>query len=97
MDGNKCPLTEKQRLFNELIKPEICDALESVSKSVYAQPTHVCLTHKLENETESTIERIIYEKQVQDKRVQDKQVALENFINSFEREKKRLPTAEEIL
>jgi len=98
-DGKKCPMTEKQILFGELIKPEICDALESVAKAVYKAAAHICPTEKNTRETESTAERntiLIYEKQIQEKQVQEKQSALESFILSFEREKKRLPTAEEI-
>jgi hypothetical protein len=109
--GNKYPLTEKQILFGELFKPEICDSLASVAKAVYKAQSNVCQSHKDGCETDSTVERnnlFIYEKQALEKQalekqalekqalVKEKETVLENFILSFEREKKRLPTAEEI-
>ena len=35
--NNALPLTVKQILYSELSKPEICDALESVKKSLYKE------------------------------------------------------------
>jgi hypothetical protein len=87
LNGNKRPMTNKQLLFNELTKPEICDSLESVIKIVYKAPAGVA---------RKEIEPVdLNEVQLQELRVK-KRVMLDKFIVSFEQEKKRLPTWEEI-
>jgi hypothetical protein len=89
-DGNKMPLTDKQILFNELTKPEICDSLESVVKMVYKAPIPdpvVIENKKIEINTTDI--------QLQQMRKQKREM-LDSFIVSFEQEKKRLPTLEEI-
>jgi hypothetical protein len=85
-DGNKMPLTDKQILFNELTKPEICDSLESVVKMVYKAPIPgpvVLESKKIEINTT-------------DIQLRKQKEMLDSFIVSFEQEKKRLPTVEEI-
>jgi hypothetical protein len=103
--GNKFPMTAKQIAFGELIKPEICDALESVAKSVYNAPAQISLSLKGNDEEASALAQAQeqaklqaqqVQAQAQAQQVQAKQDLLENFITSFEREKKRLPTTEEI-
>ena len=85
--GNKIPLTEKQQLFNELVKPEICDSIVSVSRIVYNVPS---------------TDTIITEKIIDQNAIEKKQVEIQNrgvidsFIISFETDKKRLPTLDEI-
>jgi hypothetical protein len=86
--GNTMPLTYKQRLFNELTKPEICDSLESVSKMVYKAPLVEIL-----NETDNPIYMATLE--LTHAR-EEKKGKIGVFIASFEAEKKRLPTLEEI-
>jgi hypothetical protein len=87
-DGNKIPLTDKQRLFNELVKPEICDSIVSVSRIVYNVPF--------------TASAIIAEKIIDQNAIAAKQVEIQKrgvvdaFIISFEADKKRLPTVDEI-
>ena len=86
LQGNKMPMTDKQLLFTELTKPEICDSLESVAKFVYKEPPPVT---ELEQIKECTDNGINMQQQARTEQ-------LEQFIISFEREKKRLPTIEEI-
>ena len=82
-DGKKLPMTDEQLLFNELTKPEICDSLESVIKTVYKAP--------LANLTEPTKpEQVVIDSHSKERAM------LDNFILSFQSEKKRLPTIEEI-
>jgi hypothetical protein len=78
------PLTSKQRLFDELTKPEICDSLESVSKIVYKAP--------VVNEIAAATNDAIELNQLQEERREK----IANFIALFENEKKRTPTLEEI-
>ena len=86
--GNTMPLTYKQRLFNELTKPEICDSLESVSKMVYKAPLVDILNEKNNPIYMATLE-------LSNAR-EEKKEKIGVFIASFETEKKRLPTLEEI-
>lgn len=85
--GNKMPMTDKQLLFTELTKPEICDSLESVAKFVYKEPPPP--EQELSTIKECMENDIDIQKQARTEQ-------LEQFIISFEREKKRLPTLEEI-
>jgi hypothetical protein len=85
--GNTMPLTYKQRLFNELTKPEICDSLESVSKIVYKAPLDI-LNEKDNPNYMATLEL--------SHALEEKKEKIGVFIASFESEKKRLPTLEEI-
>ena len=86
--GNTMPLTYKQRLFNELTKPEICDSLESVSKMVYKAPLVDILNEKDNPIYMATLELSHAREEKKEK--------IGVFIASFETEKKRLPTLEEI-
>ena len=86
--GNTMPLTYKQRLFNELTKPEICDSLESVSKIVYKAPLVDILNEKDNPIYMATLELSHAREEKMEK--------IGVFIASFEAEKKRLPTLEEI-
>ena len=92
------PLTDKQKIFAELSKPAICDAIESVKRTIYT-------------ETSEDIElrrRIQYNVGVDNrvKSLQEQQAALvqseykqiyNKFIAEFTEQYKRLPTATEIL
>jgi len=86
--GQKLPLTEKQLLFNELTKPEICDSIESVTNIVY-KPSAMIAKEKRNTQGELIDTRL-------QELEQKKRVLLDSFIVSFEQEKKRLPTIEEI-
>ena len=87
-NGNKLPLTDKQLLFSELTKPEICDSLESVTKIMYKAP----LIDMLKDQSKPIDLNAIKLKQMREQ----KREMLDNFITVFEKEKKRLPTLEEI-
>jgi hypothetical protein len=87
-DGNKLPLTEKQLVFGELTKPEICDSLESVTKILYKAPLI-----DMKKDQSKTIDSNAFK--LNQVRFQ-KRVMLDVFIVAFEKEKKRLPTLEEI-
>ena len=86
--GDKLPLTDKQRLFAELTKPEICDSLESVIKMVYKAPSAAGGTAFGGPIDAAMLQR------TQLRAAQREMV--DSFIVSFENEKKRLPTCEEI-
>jgi len=88
LSGNKIPLNDKQKLFDELIKPEICDSLESVSKSVYKAPENIKDTSTIKENN------ILIEKNNIIRN--EKKNVIETFIGSFKTDKKRLPTSEEI-
>lgn len=88
--GNTVPLTYKQRIFYELTKPEICDSLESVSKMVYKAPPMAIVNGVIQ---ETAVNKAMLEL---NKLREDNKEKIEIFITSFELEKKRLPTLEEI-
>ena len=86
------PLNNKQIIFNELSKPEICDSLESVKRSVYKE-TVIDLENKKFNYEQSLIasrQQSLLELENKKKKI------VEDFIISFEKETNRLPTKEEI-
>ena len=86
-NGNKLPLTGKQKMYEELTKPEICDALESVTNTIYKPHKHT--KHVLQDQVnESEIHNMVIRS--------EKKTRLETFINLFEKEKKRFPTLDEI-
>ena len=87
-NGNKLPLTDKQLLFSELTKPEICDSLESVTKIMYKAP----LIDMLKDQSKPIDLNAIKLKQMREQ----KREMLDAFITVFEKEKKRMPTLEEI-
>jgi len=82
--GNLLPLNEKQIIFNELTKPEICDSIESVSKIVYKAPPPKPIIDR---------KPTIY---IRDTKTDEDKEMIASFIKSFDQEKKRLPTLEEI-
>jgi len=86
------PLNNKQIIFKELSKPEICDSLESVKRSVYKE-TVIDMENKKFNYEQSLIasrQQSLIELENKKKKI------VENFIISFEKETNRLPTKEEI-
>ena len=87
------PLNNKQIIFNELSKPEICDSLESVKRSVYKE-TVIDLENKKFNYEQSLIaskQQSLLELENKKKKI------VEDFIISFDKETNRLPTKEEII
>lgn len=87
------PLNNKQLLFNELSKPEICDALESVKKSVYKETSLDIENKKLtyENAVLAAKQQSLIELETKKRKI------VENFIISFEKETNRLPSKDEII
>jgi hypothetical protein len=85
LDGDE--LTERQKTFKELKKPEICDSLETTRNSVYKPK----LDDKKSMQTAGMIELI--------KRKKDnvqKENIIETFMEDFQKEYSRTPTTEEI-
>jgi len=86
-NGIKLPLTQKQRIYEELTKPEICDSLESVTNNIY----------KPSKQTKRVLKPQIDETEMHNMvAINEKKGKLETFINLFEKEKKRFPTTDEI-
>jgi len=83
--GEPIDLTPKQIAFSELNKPEICDAIETTLKTVY-KPR---LDDTSNMRDLANITRLLNEKK--------KRQQVEDFITTFEREKHREPTTEEIV
>jgi hypothetical protein len=89
---NKLPLTNKQQVFFEISKPEICDSIESMKRSVY-KPT------KREFEAMKITQANVLGDKLHhcEMELANKKGKLEEFILSFEKETKRLPTTDEII
>lgn len=86
--GNIISLTQKQKLYNELIKPEICDSLESVKNKIYRAP---------ETNEKGELKSYINETEINNRIIRnEKKGTLETFIHLFEKEKKRFPSPDEI-
>ena len=86
--GNQ-QLTDKQMAFKQLKKPEICDSLESTSKSIYKAPIIL--------DKESVIQNKITELVGIRDKMKNKFTLIENFKNDFVDQFKREPTEEEII
>jgi len=82
-------LSDKQKAYNELRKPEICDTLETTRKFVYKHKHVEKPGHKT---TMSAI--ALARKAVDLKRKQDK---VERIIEQFMSKKSRMPSAKEIM
>jgi hypothetical protein len=85
------PLNSKQILFNELSKPEICDSIESVKKSVYKETMVDIEIKNIKSTRFAAKQQSLMELEEQRKKI------IENFIISFEKETNRLPSKDEIL
>lgn len=83
----------KQLLFNELSKPEICDSLESVKRSLYKEPVNDNDLKKITYQQAllSSKQQTMLETELKNKKI------VEQFIISFEKETNRLPSKEEII
>ena len=79
--------TEKQKKFLEIIKPEICNNIESTKNFVFTENLETIKKHKAVNFIESVIDNNDYQKKTN---------VVNNFINNFNREYKRQPTSLEI-
>ena len=80
-------LSEKQKKFLEIIKPEICDNIESTKNFIYTENLEDIQKQKTVNFIESVVDN---------NDLQKKTNVVNNFINNFNREFKRRPTSIEI-
>ena len=80
-------ITEKQQIFNDLYKPEICDNLESTKNFVYKESEE-------EIEKKKTKKLVNFAKETNEFR--RKSIAVNKFIDNFNNEYKREPTFDEI-
>jgi len=87
-------LSNKQILFNELSKPEICDSLESVKRSLYKE-TNLDMEHKKQNYEKSIL--VSKQQSLLELEKKRKRNIVEAFIHSFEKETNRLPSKDEII
>ena len=81
------PLTPKQQNYIELIKPEICNILESTKNFIYKENEEEIKKKKTVNLINHVIENNDYKR---------KSVVVNDFISNFNREFKRQPTSEEV-
>ena len=82
-------LTERQKLFKELKKPEICDVLESTKRSVYKPKAVDTTLAKGQNAMMEVIAR--------KKEALRKEKVVEDFITKFKKEYSRAPNDTEII
>ena len=80
-------LTEKQKKFLEIIKPEICDNIETTKNFIYTENIEDIKKHKTVNFIENVIDNNDTKKKTN---------IVNNFINNFNREFKRQPTSLEV-
>ena len=80
-------LTEKQKIFKELYKPEICNILESTRNFVYSESQE-------DIEKKKAKKLLNFVKENNDFR--KKSIIVSNFINNFNNEYKREPSQQEI-
>lgn len=82
-------LTKRQQAYMDLIKPEICDTIESTASIVYKPKLNDVSTNK------NTLTAIaLARKAVEVKKKQDK---IETIIRNFQQKRQRLPTNQEIV
>lgn len=81
-------LTEKQKAFRSLKKPEICDSLETTFNSIYKNPD--------ENKDYLNLDSRIQDLMVQKKGLIEKYNFIQEYIVEFYNEFTRLPSEEEI-
>lgn len=85
----KGELTKRQQAYMDLIKPEICDTIESTAQIVYKHKDNV---NDTKNNTFTAI--ALARKAVEVKKKQDK---IENIMTNFQSTRQRLPTNQEIV
>lgn len=101
---NKLPLTNKQQVFYEISKPEICDSIESMKRAVYKPTKREYEALKLSQaQAQAQVQAQVanalgINPQHQcELELATKKNKLEEFILSFEKEVNRLPTTDEII
>ena len=80
-------LTQKQKIFKELYKPEICNIMESTRNFVYKESQE-----DIEKKKSKKLVNFVKE----NSEFRRKSIEVNNFINKFNKEYKREPTHEEI-
>ena len=80
-------LTEKQKNFKDLYKPEICNIMESTANSLYKESKEDIEKKKTKNLVNFVKENNEFRR---------KSLVVSNFINNFNDEYKREPTHEEV-
>ena len=80
-------LTEKQKTFKQIYKPEICNIMESTQNFVYKESEEDIEKKKTKNLVNFVKENNEFKR---------KSILVNNFINNFRNEYKREPTHEEI-
>jgi hypothetical protein len=89
LSGNPI-ITEKQKIFKQIKKPEICDDMESVRTSVYSKPN---ANKMVSNEFSSGLSDVIKRKRA----LETKEKKISDFSEKFFEKYNRQPTEEEIL
>jgi len=89
-EGNEINLTKKQKLFNDLKKPEICGTIETTASYLYKRKEVIEKKGSTINPAMTNIAKKVIEQK-------NNKQTIEKFINVFEKEKKRIPTKEEII
>jgi hypothetical protein len=99
-------LNENQKTFKELSKPEICDSLESVRKSVYREKpkkeillikNDTTVDNKINNNANKILNSAFTEVVKRKKELTEKEKILDSFSSDFYEKYSRYPTEEEIL
>lgn len=81
-------LSKRQKAYMDLVKPEICDTIESTANIVYKPKSYLGT-----NKTTLTA-MALAKKAVEVKKKQDK---IEGIINQFQRQRSRMPSNQEIV
>jgi len=80
-------ISKRQQAYMDLVKPEICDTIESTANIVYKPK------HELGRDKTTLTAMALAKRAVELKRKQDK---IENIINRFQSQKQRTPSNQEI-
>jgi hypothetical protein len=92
--NEKKGLTTKQKQYLEIIKPEICDTMESTRNFLYRQSDEDKMREEEENKRRKTMSLIGMVKENKEEELQ-KQI-VKDFIENFIKEYNREPTIDEI-
>ena len=93
--GEQLPLTNKQKIFLDIKKPEICDILETTTNYIYNNNNY---------DNDNDIGNIIYDKEKKVNDILNEELEkliffkqIETFIDKFKCEKNRIPTKDELI
>jgi hypothetical protein len=84
--GNEINLTRKQKIFSDLKKPDICGEIETTANYLY-----------IRKDTRPYINPAVSLARLQKKKLECKKNSIEDFIKTFQEQRKRIPTKDEIL